>query len=395
MCRTAKGGGESPQPVADTLRGHVASVVHIGKAAAWGGRSPSSPTTDAPLVEHRAAVRRCRPTGLLAESDMALGEVPIEDLADEEVLVETQLLSIDAFLRTMLDEEAYHGSIKLGATLPALGIGTVIASKSKRFKPGASVVGMLGAQSHAKVPAAGCFPAMKLPGMSDTAALGALSLTTGITAWVGIHAVAKPPRRGDVVVVSAAAGGVGSVAAQLAKLRGARVIGIAGGPHKTGYLRDGLGIEAVDYKDGDASIGEQLDALAPDGVDFFFDNAGGEALDAVLNRLRPKARVIICGAASQYSGKLNVGKVDGPSAYLKLAERGASMHGYNVMQYMGKVPKALAHLWWLLLRGKISMREQVEAGVASFGPALVKMFTGGHIGKLLVDVSAAKPTGAR
>ena len=202
----------------------------------------ASSSQNARWVLHR------RPSGLLSERDLQFGEAPVGELDDDEVLVKVQMLSVDAFLRTMLDENAYHGSLKIGDTIPALGIGTVVSSKSKRFKAGQTVLGMLGAQSLAKVPAAGCFPAMKLPGMSDTAALGALSLTTGITAWVGVHAVAKPPRRGDVVVVSAAAGGVGSVAAQLAKLRGARVIGIAGGPHKTAYLREQLDIEAVDYK---------------------------------------------------------------------------------------------------------------------------------------------------
>merc|ERR1712070_283739 len=125
---------------------------------------------------------------------------------------------------------------------------------------------------------------------------------------------------------------------------------------------------------------------APDGVDFFFDCVGGAVLDAVLERIRPNGRVIICGAVSQYSGNLNVGKVDGPSSYLKLAEKGASMTGYNVMQYMWNVPFGMVHLLWLRFRGLITMHEQLEHGIERFPKALEMLFGGGHIGKLLLKI---------
>ena len=184
------------------------------------------------------------------------------------------------------------------------------------------------------------------------------------------------------------------LAAQLARLNGARVIGIAGGERKAAYLKDTLGLDgAVDYKAPSASVAEQLDALCPDGIDFYFDTVGGEILDDVLRRIKRHGRVVVCGASSQYNGNLNVGVVRGPSEYLKLAERGAMMVGYNVMFYLHRLPGAMLHILWLVWRGKLFLTEQVEKGIDAFGPALIKMFTGGHIGKLLVDVKAQeKPT---
>ena len=136
--------------------------------------------------------------------------------------------------------------------------------------------------------------------------------------------------------------------------------------------------------------GAQLDRHAPDGVDFFVDCVGGATLDAVLERIRPKGRVVICGAVSQYSGNLNVGRVEGPSSYLKLAERGASMTGYNVMQYMWKVPAAIGHMLWLRARGLVTMHEHVEKGIGKFPEALEKLFGGGHMGKLILDLKDAQ-----
>jgi len=188
--------------------------------------------------------------------------------------------------------------------------------------------------------------------------------------------------------VSAASGATGSIAAQLAKSTGARVIGVAGGPVKHKFLTDTLGLDgAVDYKSKDHSVDEQLKACAPEGVDFFFDCAGGDILDTVLRQIRPKGRIIICGAASQYSGNLNHGKVQGPSEYLKLAEIGATMKGFNVMQYMSSLPWAIACMIFKWGRGRVVNHEHIEKGIDQFAPAMEKMFTGGHVGKLLVEVS--------
>ena len=191
--------------------------------------------------------------------------IDCSQLEDGEVVVQCEMLSVDAFLRTMLDEEAYHGAIKLGDTLPALGYGRVIASANPKFKIGKRVSGMLGARSVARLKAeqsAGLFPFLSLPRVKPTTMMGLLGITSGLTAHVGIHSVTKPPRRGQTVLVSGASGATGSVAAQLAKLTGAKVVGVAGGVRKAAYLLDELKLDgAVDYKDGATTLGAQLDRL--------------------------------------------------------------------------------------------------------------------------------------
>jgi NADPH-dependent curcumin reductase len=311
------------------------------------------------------------------------------------VLVQVEALSVDAFIRTMLDETAYHGSISLKQTLPALGYGTVVYSQSNNFQVGQKVMGMLGAQTYAKVPARQLKHKVHWPFLPTTACLGLMGLTTGLTAYTGIFLVpSKGPRKGDTVVVTAAAGAVGSVAAQLAKTTGARVVGIAG--DKNDYLLRDLKLDgAVNYRNTSYTLEQQLDEVCPDGVDFVFDNVGGDTLDALLERVRPGARIVICGAVSQYdAGRVNkVGgqKVQGPSNYLKLAERGAEMRGFNVMQFMPKLPIAMFFLFWYYLRGKVRMTEHIHNGIESFPTALQSLFNGGgKAGKTLVKLHSCE-----
>jgi NADPH-dependent curcumin reductase len=338
-------------------------------------------------------ILKSRPEGLFRITDAQLTEERL-DLSsrghiDDHVIVKVSTLSVDAFVRTMLDEEAYHGAISLGQVIPALGMGTVVyAGPRASRKVGSTVVGLLGAQEFASVPSSQVTSVVRLPHMSPTASLGLMGLTTGLTAYVGAFYVLTPPRRGQTVVVTGAAGAVGSVAAQLLKTTGARVIGIAGGTEKQTYLMKTLGLhDAIDYKHPSKTLLSQLNEVAPQGIDFVFDNVGGDTLDSLLACLNAAGRVVICGAISQYSGNLNKGKVQGPSNYLKLAERGATMKGFNVMQYLHRLPMAIMGMYYLYLRGCVQMTEHVEKGIQEFPSALVKMFTGGHIGKLLVHVS--------
>jgi len=250
-------------------------------------------------------------------------------------------------------------------------------------------MGALGAQefAHLEVGAMGPMRVMQLPSVPNRLWLSVLGLP-GLTAWVGIFRVLPRPRPGETVVVSAATGATGSIAAQLAKSCGARVIGVAGGPVKHKFLMDKLHLDAaIDYKSSEQTIDEQLKACAPNGVDFFFDCAGGEILDCVLKQIRPKARIIICGAASQYSGNLNNKGVVGPSQYLKLAEIGATMKGYNVLQYKPWLLWAMVSMLFKWSRGRVVNHEHVEKGIGTFAQALEKMFTGGHTGKLVVDLT--------
>ena len=309
------------------------------------------------------------------------------------VLVDVGILSVDAFVRTMMNANAYHGALELGDTVPALGVGKVLAVGEGvgDLKEGMEVVGMLGCQRISCVDAEQVQATPPLPaGLSSGSHLGLLGLTTGLTAWAGVFAVARPPVEGETVVISAAAGAVGTIASQLAKSTGARVIGVAGGPDKCDFLTSTLGLDAaIDYKaerEGGKSFGAQLDELAPEGVDFFFDNVGGSILDDVLLRIRPKGRVALCGAVSQYSGNLDKGEVRGPSNYLKLAERGASMAGFNVLQHVERFPEAVQHLGKLFQEEKIVNHEQIEQGLELWPAAMEKMFHGGHMGKLLVQV---------
>mmetsp|Transcript_27440 Transcript_27440/g.64347 ORF Transcript_27440/g.64347 Transcript_27440/m.64347 type:complete len:366 (+) Transcript_27440:99-1196(+) len=351
----------------------------------------SKSSSDDGTVSNSKWVLKARPQGAFdptLDVELKTEMISTSSLEGDEILVESSMLSGDAFIRTMMDEEAYHGALSLGDTIPAIGYGTVVAAGPKAgHKVGTVVSGMMGAQTFAKIQSGGAFRMITFPLMTPTASLGLMGLTTGLTAYTGVFYVTRRPRRGETVVVTGAAGAVGSVAAQLAKATGARVIGVAGGPRKFKYLVEELKLDgAIDYKSSEESLEDQIAAQCPEGIDFIYDNVGGNILDELLAKINSGGRVVICGAVSQYSGNLHKGKVEGPSNYLKLAERGAEMKGFNVMQYFIKIPLALCGMFYYHLRGKVQMTEHVEKGIGSFPHALAKMFSGGHIGKMLVQV---------
>jgi hypothetical protein len=330
------------------------------------------------MRENRKVVLRRRPEGVPCESDFALEREAVGEPAPDHVLIEVSHLSIDAFIRTTLDEGGIHATIPLGATVPALGVGRIAASAAAGLAPGDFVFGTLRAQTHAMLPAA-AVRKIDTTIAPPATYLGILGLTTGLTAYFGLLEVVHVDD-GETVVVSAAAGAVGSLACQLAKLQGARVIGIAGGPEKARYVRERIGADAaIDYKNED--VGARLDVLAPEGVDVYFDNVGGELLDVVLDRLSSGARVSICGAISQYG---HLSDVRGPKLYLRLAERNACMCGFTVDYYRDRFHEAVPRLVAWMNEGKLVLPEQVETGIARFPAALAALYTGGHMGKLLV-----------
>ena len=210
-----------------------------------------------------------------------------------------------------------------------------------------------------------------------------MGLTTGLTAYVGMKFVGRVTES-DTVVVSGAAGAVGTFAGQIARLLGAkRVIGIAGGPEKGHYLVDELGYDAsVDYRAD--NVDARLNELAPDGIDVFFDNVGGDILDSVLLQIHEGSRIVICGAISQYGDMHNV---TGPRNYLKLAERHASMEGFTVLHFANRFAEARTDIGVWLADGSLVEHNHVERGIEKFPHALDLLLTGGHRGKLLVDVS--------
>ncbi|MCX2980518.1 NADP-dependent oxidoreductase [Halieaceae bacterium IMCC14734] len=319
-----------------------------------------------------------RPVGEATPDCFSIETEELQPLTEGMVRVAVEYISVDAGTRTMLKGEGFHNQVGLGDTILASGVGRVIESTVADFKPGQAVRGGLCAQTIATV------PANMLEPIDDSTAplsayMGILNGSTGITAWIGMHHIAKP-QAGEIFVVSAAAGAVGSIVGQIAKLAGARVIGIAGGKAKTDYLLNDLGFEAaIDYKNEDVSA--RLRELAPDGINVFFDNVGGPILDAVLDNLALRARVVICGAVSQYDDMDNI---TGPSMYLRLAERQSTMEGFAYFHFPESFAQAEAELAQWLADGSVVLPESILDGIERYPEALQFMFNGGNIGKLLV-----------
>jgi NADPH-dependent curcumin reductase len=322
-----------------------------------------------------------RPTGLPDAGCWQLTEEPVPEPGDGELRVAISHVSLDPAMRGwMNDARSYIPPVEIGAVMRAAAAGEVTASNHPGFAVGDHVTGAFGVQEHAISDGAGVVRA-------DTALaalptwLGTLGLT-GMTAYFGLRDVGRA-QAGDTVVVSGAAGAVGSVAGQIAKLDGCRAIGIAGGEEKCRWLLDDLGFDAaIDYRSED--VRRALRGHAPDGVDVYFDNVGGEILDAVLTRLARGARVVICGAVSQYNA---TGAVRGPSNYLSLLVARASMTGMVVFDYADRYAEAAAEMAGWLGDGRLTTREDVvEGGVEAFPETLLRLFRGENIGKLVLKV---------
>lgn len=333
--------------------------------------------------ENPQVVLRRRPVGRPTADDFEFVTRPVPDLEDSHVLIAVEHLGIDAFIRTTLEEESFHQGAQIGGVIPALGVGRVIESRFAGLAEGDHVFGPLCSQTFAAMPGV-MMRKIDVSRVPPRAWLGVLGLTTGLTAYVGMTRVGHV-KSGDVVVVSAAAGAVGSMAGQIARLLGAsKVIGIAGGADKCKFLVDTLGYDAaIDYRHDDVEA--RLRDLAPGGIDVFFDNVGGDVLDAVLLNIKEGTRIVICGAISQYDDMANV---RGPKNYLKLAERHAVMEGFAVFHFADSYEEAESRLADWFADGSIVLPEHVEHGVESFPRALDVLMSGGHRGKLLVEVSS-------
>jgi NADPH-dependent curcumin reductase CurA len=322
-----------------------------------------------------------RPSGMLTSEVWEVTEEPLPDARDGHVLVEVHLLSLDPAMRGWLnDVPSYVPPVGLGEIMRALGVGRVRASGDERFAEGDWVSGVTGVQEHALLDAAALTPIDVALAPPETY-LGALGIS-GMTAYFGLLDVGRP-QAGQTVAVSGAAGSVGSLVGQIAKLKGARAVGIAGGPEKCAWLTHELGFDAaIDYRA--ENVGRALHAAAPDGVDVFFDNVGGPILDAALARLARGARVVICGAISQY----NDVAVTGPSNYLMLLVRRARMEGFVVFDYASRYAEAVREIAGWLADGSLRTREElVDGGVRAFPEALLKLFRGENTGKLVLRVA--------
>lgn len=321
-----------------------------------------------------------RPTGEPLASDWAHTEEPVPTPADGELLVRVTHISLDPAMRAWLDDRpSYIPPVGLNEVMRALAGGEVVASNHPGFAVGEHVTGVFGVQEYAISDGRG-------PRKVDPAAvpmttyLSALGIT-GMTAYFGLFDVGAL-KDGETVLVSGAAGAVGSMVGQLAKIKGCTVIGIAGGPEKVALLTEELGFDAgVDYKA--EGMSKRLREVVPDGVDVFFDNVGGDVLDAGLGRLRRGARVVICGAISQY----NSGLAYGPKNYLSLLVNRARMEGFVVFDYAGRYAEAGAEIAGWLRAGKLHSKEHVVTGsVGDFPATLLKLFHGENLGKLVLQI---------
>ena len=328
-------------------------------------------------------VLRRRPTGEIQPGDLELVEEPIRELGDGEVLVRTLYLSLDPTNRIwMSDQDQYMPPVQIGDTMRGGSLGVVVSSRSDRFKQGDVVnTGLGGWTTHVIADGAMLFPAPALPGVPLTAYMSVLG-ATGLTAWFGLCEIGKP-QPGETVVVSAAAGAVGSIVGQVAKLKGARVIGIAGGKAKCDWLTGELGFDgAIDYKS--ENVGAALDRLCPNGIDVNFENVGGDIMDAVVSRMNNFGRMALCGMISTYNDN---DRPAGPTDFARVLMHRLTLRGFIITDFLPRAGEAMAELIPWVMEGKIKWKVHVDQGLEGAMDSLQRLFTGDHDGKLLIQVS--------
>jgi len=336
-------------------------------------------------TNHQVRLAR-RPSGMPVRADWSFTAEPVAEPVEGGVLVRTLSLSLDPAMRGWMNEgKSYIAPVGIDEVMRAGGVGIVAASANPKFAVGQHVSGALGVQEYSAFTAdqiaRSALEPIDLRVGTLTQWLNVLGMP-GMTGYFGLMDVGQP-QAGETVVVSGAAGAVGQTVGQLAKIKGCRVVGIAGGPAKCEWVVKELGFDAcIDYKAGPVKDG--LKAHCPKGVDIYFDNVGGEILDAVLTRINRKARIIICGAISQYN---NTEPVKGPANYLSLLVNRARMEGIVVFDYAARFPGAIAELAGYLKDGRMKSREDIVAGLETFPETLLKLFRGENFGKLVLQVA--------
>lgn len=334
------------------------------------------------MLNNRQIVLRRRPVGLVKPDDTELVSAPAPRPAQGEALLRTTYVGLDAAVRTWLDDRpGYLPPVGIGEVIRAAGVGEVVESRCEKYKVGDIVTTLTGFQEYVII--RDDVFSTPIPGETDQAAIMSVYGSGGATAYFGMTEVGRP-QPGETVVVSAAAGATGSIAGQVAKIAGARVVGIAGGPRKCRAVVEDFGFDAcIDYKNED--LPAALKQHCPRGVDVYYDNVGGEILNAVLGRLAPKARVVLCGVISSYL----TGEHPGPSNYVNLLAKTASMQGFNALEMWNRFDEAFTDLRRWGREGKLVHRETILPGLESCVDALNGLFTGANIGKMLVKVSEA------
>ncbi len=324
-----------------------------------------------------------RPVGLPKRSDWQFTENPVPVPRDGEILVRVLCISLDPAMRGWMNEgKSYIAPVAVGDVMRAGAVGKVVESKHPKFAAGDYVVGGLGVQEFAALDGAQLTKVdprlAPLPKFLNTLGL------PGMTAYFGLLDVGEP-KEGDTVVISAASGAVGATVGQIAKIKGCRAVGLAGGAAKCRYVKDELGFDAaIDYKTED--VRKSLRTHCPHGVNVYFDNVGGDILDIVLAQLARHARVVICGAISQYN---NTTAIKGPSNYLSLLVNRARMEGMVVFDYASRYPQAIGDIAGWIAAGKLKSREDIVEGLENFPETLLKLFNGENFGKLVLKVADA------
>ncbi|MBX7168689.1 MAG: NADP-dependent oxidoreductase [Pirellulales bacterium] len=324
-----------------------------------------------------------RPVGMVSTANFKLHEAPLPEVKDGQVLVRSLYLSMDPAMRAwMWERETYIAPLQVGEVMRGSAVAQVIESKKPGYAPGDFVVGVFGWQEYAASSGGGPLPMVKIPpGVPLAATLGVLGIT-GLTAYFGLLDLGEP-QAGQTVVVSGAAGAVGSIAGQIAKLKGCRVIGIAGGPEKCRWcVEQGQFDACIDYKH--ENVRARLKELCPDRINVYFDNVGGEILEAAMDRLALKARVVICGAISRYNAE--AGPI-GPRNYMNLLVSRARMEGFVVFDYADQFPQALAEMAGWIAEGKLRYEEDIVEGFENAPAALLRLFEGKNLGKQIVKIA--------
>ena len=337
------------------------------------------------MTENRAIVLRKRPQGSPRETDFGIAQSQTPEPPEGEFMVRTHYCSLDPATRRWMDEDSYGVPIPIGAPISCIAVGQVILSRHPDFAEGSFVTG-IGSVADYSLMQPGVFTRIVDPGAS-TSLTNHLSVlgATGLTAYNGLLKVGRPAA-GETVLISGAAGAVGSLVGQIAKIQGCRAVGIAGGPEKCRRLLDEYGFDAaIDYK------GKNLDALTasvrdacPGGVDVYFDNVGGLPLDAALAVINQHARLVECGMISRYN---EAGNSPGPSNIWQLVARTATMHGFLNRFYAEHFPEALTALQQWVKDGRLHWREHVEEGLENFYPAFMRLFDGSNDGKLMLKIN--------
>jgi NADPH-dependent curcumin reductase CurA len=334
------------------------------------------------MTTNRQWILRERPTGMVGPEHFELVETPIPEPGAGEVLLKTHYLGFDPAMRGwLIDEPSYLPPVGIGEVMRAASVSEVVKSNNPDLPTGTLVQGMAGWQEYALAGPGDLIPPQALPeGVTPEMALSVLGMTS-LTAYFGLLDIGQP-REGDTVLVSGAAGATGSVVVQIAKLKGCRVIGIAGGAEKCQWLRDACGAdEVIDYKSED--IAARLAELCHLGINVFFDNVGGETLEAAIGEMADFGRISLCGGISGYNDEA---PSPGPKNLMILVQRRIRMQGFIVIDYMDRFAEAYAELGQWLAGGKLQWRVDVQEGFENVPATLQRLFSGANTGKQLLKL---------